>query len=241
MKGGRRKLAGVVAGLRMRLVVLWALLLVLLVFSLTGIARVRFDDELFRFFDSDLVAFEDFVALSRAFEGDSNDVIVLIEAPDLADPAVVAAVSDFLIEAQFVPGVRAAISPFSLRVAGPDGAIEPLFPYPPPPRAEMAARLDAALAGDASLGRLMSTDRTAMVVVVPITEGGEDDLRKRREQIRAIEELGARIPAAGPGVSVALSGYPALRDNVARALVDDIICAGSGCQCHCPRNTATLS
>jgi len=223
LSGLGRKLVGAMAALRVRLLVLWFLLLVLLVFSLTGIARIRFDDELFRFFDSDLVAFDDFVALSRAFEGDSNDVIVLIEAPDLAAPAVVAAISDFLLDAQFVPGVRAAISPFSLRVAEPDGAIEPLFPYPPPPAAEMAARLDAALAGDPSLGRLMSTDRMAMVAVLPITEDGEDDLRERRDQIGALEELGARVSAAVPAVSVAFSGYPVLRDNVAQALIDDIV------------------
>lgn len=223
MNGFERKLVGAMAALRVRLFVLWALLLLLVVFSVTGIMRVRFDDELFRFFDSDIVAFEDFVAISSAFEGDSNDVIVLIEAPDLADPAVVAAISDFLLDAQFVPGVRTAISPFSLRVAGPDGAIEPLFPYPPLPLEDMAARLDAALEDDPSLGRLMSTDRTAMVVVMPITEDGEDDLRERRDQIGGIDELGARVSAAVPGVSVALSGYPVLRDNVAQALIDDVV------------------
>lgn len=223
MTGLVRKLAGAVAALRVRLVLLWAMLILLVVFSLTGLARLRFDDELFRFFDSDIVAFDDFVALSRAFEGDSNDVIVLIEAPDLADPATVTAISDFLLDAQFVPGVRAAISPFSLRVPTVEGAFEPLFPYPPPGRAEMAARLDAALADDPSLARLMSADRGAMVVVLPITEDGEDDLRERREQIDALDDLGARITAAVPDVSVALSGYPVLRDNVAQALIDDIV------------------
>jgi len=221
--GFGRKLAGAMAALRVRLVLLWALLLLLVVMSITGIARLRFDDELFRFFDSDLVAFDDFVALSRAFEGDTNDVIVLIEAPDLAAPEVVTAISDFLLDAQFVPGVRAAISPLSLRVEAADGVFEPLFPYPAPSREDMAARLDAALANDPSLARLMSADRGAMVVVLPITEDGEDDLRERREQIEALDRLGERIVAAAPGVSVALSGYPVLRDNVAQALIDDIV------------------
>ncbi|WP_188529384.1 efflux RND transporter permease subunit [Sinisalibacter lacisalsi] len=223
MNGLVRKLAAALAALHGRLILLWILLAVILVFSLTGIARLRFDDELFRFFDSDIAAFDDFVALSQAFEGDSNDVIVLIEAPDLADPDVAGAVSDFLLDAQFVPGVRAAISPFSLRVGGEDGAVAPLFPYPPLPRAEMAARLDAERADNPSLSRLMSADRRAMIVVLPITEDGEDDLRERRTQVGALEELGDRLAAAAPGVSVALSGYPVLRDNVARALIDDIV------------------
>jgi uncharacterized protein len=209
--------------LRMRLFVLWAMLIVLVLVAVTGIARIRFDDELFRFFDSDLAAFDDFVALSQAFEGDSNDVIMLVEAPDLAEPAVVTAISDFLLDAQFVPGVRAAISPLALRVATENGEFEPLFPYPPPPRDVMAARLDAALENDPSLARLMSADRGAMVVVLPITEDGEDDLRERRDQIGALQDLGERLASAAPGVSVALSGYPVLRDSVARALIDDIV------------------
>ncbi|MCB1337729.1 MAG: MMPL family transporter [Maritimibacter sp.] len=220
----RRGLMGTLRALEARLWLLWAAVGLVALVAVTGIARLEFDDGLIRFFDSDLDAFEDYAAVSRAFEGDTNDVIVLVEADDIAAPEVAAALSDFVLDAQFVPGVRAVISPLSLRLpAEPGEAGEaPLFPYPPLAQDAMAARLDRAFASLPALTGLMAADRSALIAVLPITETDRDDTENRRAQLDAIDTLAARVTEAS-GATLSLSGYPVLRDTVARALIRDIV------------------
>lgn len=203
--------------MRSRIGLGWLLVGVIAVVAATGLARLRFDDELVRFFDSDIPAFQDYVAFGRAFESDGNDVIALVEAPDLARPDVAAALTDFLLDAQFIPGVRAAISPFSLRL---DGA--PLFADPPMPAEAMAARLDRARAELPMLARIMSADRTALLILLPITESSVDAQGGRHRVIDDLGRLVQRAEAEG-GLTIRLSGYPVLRDEVSRALTRDIV------------------
>lgn len=217
-----RSLAAAFRHMHRREPLMWVGVAIILVFSLTGVTKVTFDDALIRFFQSDVPAFDHYVEVSRTFSGDGADVIALFEADDLASPEVAAVASDFLLDAQFVPGVRAVISPFSLRIAGADGTAEPLYPYPPVPRAQMADRLDRAMAENPTLARLMARDRSAMLVILPITEPAGDAPARRRQQIEALNVLAAKASEA-PGVRVRLSGYPVLRDTVNRALVRDVL------------------
>ena len=82
MTGQSRRIVGVISALQERLWLMWIVVAVIVILAVTGLARLRFDDELIRFFDSDIPAFDDYVALAQAFEGDTNDVIVLVEAAD---------------------------------------------------------------------------------------------------------------------------------------------------------------
>lgn len=216
--GGRgRRMASGVARLRLRLPLLWLLTGAIVVIGLVGIARLSFDDELVRFFESDIPAYHDYVELGDAFEGDSNDVIALVEADDLAAPDVVAALSDFVLDAQFVPGVRAVISPFALRLDN-----GPLFPYPPAAQADMAARIGKLRAETPLLGRMMSADRKAMLVIFPISEPEHDAQEARRRVIAALTTLADRVETASTA-KMRFSGYPVLRDEISRALTHDII------------------
>ncbi|TYB80559.1 efflux RND transporter permease subunit [Maritimibacter fusiformis] len=217
-----RALASALARVRAGFSLLWLVFAALLVFGVTGATKVTFDDALLRFFRSDFPAYEEFLDVARDFESDSNDVIVLIEADDLADPTVLMAVSDFLLDAQFVDGVRAAVSPLSLQVTGADGEAEPLVPFPLPDRATMAARFDAERGGNAALRRLMGPDRNAMVAILPISDLDSDVQDGRANQIDALADLADKAEAAS-GATIRLSGYPVLRDRVARGLVSDVL------------------
>ncbi|RME15179.1 MAG: hypothetical protein D6801_07870 [Alphaproteobacteria bacterium] len=214
---GARRMAAASRALRMRLAALAALVGLVVIVALLGIARLKFDDELVRFFESDVPAHRDYAALGRAFEGDSNDIIALIEGRDVAEPEVARAVSDFVLDAQFAPGVRAVISPLALRLD--DG---PLFPFPPPDAAAMAARLEAARKANPMLSRMLSADRTAMLVILPIEEPRSGAQGRRDAVLAELGKLAARAEAAA-GLRVRLSGYPVLRDEVARALMRDTI------------------
>ncbi len=213
----QRQLAGAGRAVRTRLGLLWLLVGLIALVAATGVAKLRFDDELVRFFNSDIAAFEDYVALGRAFEGDGNDVIALIEAADLAAPEAVTALSDFLLDAQFIPGIRAAISPFALRLDD-----DPLFAFPPAPQAELAARLGRARAEIPLLARLMAADRGAMLILFPISESDEGAQAGRHSILAALTALAARAEGQAD-VTIRLSGYPVLRDEVSRALMRDIV------------------
>jgi predicted RND superfamily exporter protein len=217
-----RALASALAGVRARFTLLWLVFAGLLIFGVTGAAKVTFDDALLRFFRSDFPAYEEFLDVAREFESDSNDVIVLIEADDLADPVVLTAVSDFLLDAQFVDGVRAAVSPLSLQVTGEDGEAGPLVPFPLPDRAAMAERFETEREGNAALRRLMGPDRKAMVAILPISDLDSGVQDGRASQIDALAALAARAEATS-GATLRLSGYPVLRDRVARGLVHDVL------------------
>lgn len=220
-RGGRgfaRRLVALLAGLRNRFTLLWLLFAGVIAFGILGSLRVSFDDELMRFFRSDLPAYQHYLDVARDFESDSNDLIVLVEAPDLADPKVLTALSDFLLDAQFLPEVRGAVSPLGIEIAGPDGA-EPLVPFPLPDRATMAARFEAARAQDPALARLMNAERTAMVMILP-TQSAERGARVGA--VTALRDLAGQAEAAS-GARVHLSGYVVLRDTVSRALVRDAI------------------
>lgn len=212
-----RRRAKLVRQLRGRLGLMWLMVGLLSVVALTGLARLRFDDELVRFFDSDIAAFEEYAALGQAFEGDGNDVIALVEGRDLAAPQVAEALSDFVLDAQFVPGVRAVISPLSLRLD--DG---PLFGFPPLARDTMAERLAQARTALPLLARLMAEDRSAMLMLIPITEHDENAQAERSAILHALAGLAGRAEARAE-LTIRLSGYPVLRDEVARALMRDIV------------------
>ena len=157
---------------------------------------------------------------------------MLFEAPDVAAPEVAAAMSDFVLDAQFVPGVRAVMSPLSLRVTGPAGGGAAVS-LPAAARETMAARLAAAGGHARRYPRRCAADRTALLVILPITEPATADMDGRRAQLDALAALADRVTATS-AAEVRLSGYPVLRDNVARALVRDIVVLnGIGCWWAC--------
>lgn len=213
-----RGFAGALSALRPRFGLLWIVFGALFVIGLTGLPRVTFDNALLRFFDSDFPAYAAYVDVSRDFEGDANDVILLVEAEDLADPATLEAVSAVLLEAQFIEGVRAAISPLSVEIAIEGRGTEPLVPFPLPAASDMAERFDTVRGETPALRRLLSEDRGAMIAVLPLDADGA----LQEAAIDALESLVARADAA-PGVSFRMAGYPVLRAQLAQGLILDVI------------------
>ncbi len=92
----------------------------------------------------------------------------------MAEPEVLASLTDFLLDLQFVEGVSGVISPFGLRVVNAQGQTEPLVPDPIPPLEIMQARFDTERAAAQDLSRVLSKDRTMMLVMVPLGDAAED-------------------------------------------------------------------
>lgn len=221
MAGRRRIARGLVAGLsflRPRFGQLWLLFALVLALGASGLPRVTFDNALMRFFESDFPAYTDFADVSEDFESDANDVMLLFEAGDLADPTVLEAVSAVLLEAQFIEGVRAAISPLSIEIAAGDGRTEPLVPFPLPDAATMAERFDAVRGETPALRRLLAPDRAAMVAVLPL-------VAEEAVQAEALDALAALVERAGAtgDFRLRMAGYPVLRAKLAKGLILDVI------------------
>lgn len=204
--------------LRSRFSYLWIVFAALVALGVSGLPRVTFDNGLLRFFESDFPAYATYNEVSRQFEGESHDVILLIEAEDLSRPETLQAISATLLEAQFIDGVRAAISPLSMEISSGADGTEPLVPYPLPTAREMASRFEAVRAEAPTLRRLLSEDGRAMLAVLPLEPG--DSVQETA--IAALSALVERSDGVG-GASYRMAGYPVLRAKLAQGLIADVI------------------
>ena len=211
-----RAAAGAANAVRRRFQLLWLPFAAVILIAVTGIPKVTFDDALLRFFKSDFPAYADFVDVAQDFEDDSHDVILLFEADDLADPEALGAATALLLEAQFVDGVRAALSPLSIEFPADTGRTEPLVPFPLPEQAEMADRFEAVRAQSPALRRLLAEDRTAMLAILPITPDAE-------AQPSVLEDLDAIVAGDKGVLKVRMAGYPVMRAKLGQGLILDVV------------------
>jgi len=202
-------------------IAVWSLLFCIHVVAVLGVLRLSYDDGLIRTFESDLQRFRDYTAYIDRFESDGRDVLILFEGRDMAEPKVLGALTDFLLDLQFVEGVSGVISPFGLRVVSAQGQTEPLVPDPIPPLEVMQARFDAERATGQDLSRVLSKDRTMMLVMVPLGDAAEN-IEMRGRILAEVNRL-AGSTATATGLRVTVTGYPVLRDRISKAIFADLI------------------
>jgi predicted RND superfamily exporter protein len=191
-----------------------------------GLTRVKYDQDLRNVFSGQIAAESRKIATAQQFVDPENETVVLVEGKAIAEPAVLKRLQDFQFELQLLDNVDSVYSLFSLR---------------DPPNAEGAAPL---LVGDPALGltpervarirthpilgaKLLTADADGMVfVVTPID--ARDPVATPRKLNTEIEEKAKEI--LGPtGLSVSVSGFPAIRVAIIEVLKrDQLILNGAG-------------
>lgn len=151
---------------------------------------------------------------------DENDIVVLLSAPDFAAPEPLNAVAEFIEEALFEFDLPSVVSSLSVLITEPDGTRGYLLPLQPLSQPEMAARMDRALAQSAGLQRFLSPDRSHFVISFG-ADGLIPDNRSRSALIRDLGDL-ARDMTGPYGVTVEVSGYPAIRSAIVALLTSEI-------------------
>lgn len=213
-RGAKTSRAGILA-------VWWLILLALDAGALFGLSKLGYNDGVELAFESSTSRYSEYLEFKDQFEGGSNDLIVMFEAADFAQPDALETVLDFVLEVQFLDGISGIISPFSVqRQVSPDKS-EPLVPPTLPEQAEMAARFDDARRSSPELGRLLSEDRQMMIVVLSLTQNAHK-LEIRHALQEDVRELMVEM-VEGSNLTATLTGFPVLRDSVVSALFDDFL------------------
>ncbi|MEZ5812144.1 MAG: MMPL family transporter [Rhizobiaceae bacterium] len=193
--------------------------------AVVGIFRLGFDDDVILAFRSDSQTYRDFTDLLSERTGSANDVIVIAEADEPLDAATLRHLRELHFELEFEDGVGTVLSAFALRQAGQDGEPGPaLFPDAFGDD-DLPYILDRVRAHPFGLGRAISADGAAIMLV--ITEDGSATTNGEiRAFIERLEATAARF--ARPGLTINVLGMEKTRFEIADAILHDQIVFNTG-------------
>lgn len=181
------------------------------------VALTRFSGDVTESLRSDSPNYRLFQELEREFHAFSTDETLLVEAGDLGDAASFQALSDFLLDLQFVEGLNAVVSIFSLPAS--DDTSNFYLDQPDVAALEPAERLDRLLAENAIAPSLLAADRSMTLVSLMLGAGEGSELTGLTPELRA--EIDAVAAAYAPGIAVRFVGMPEAQRTVATALKAD--------------------
>lgn len=183
-----------------------------------ALPQVEIDPEVKNQLPEDMPARLNIKTIEEHFGG-SELVLVVIEAPDVLDPAVLErleGIASDLEDLEFVDGV---ISPFNLKqITGADGQMEVLDAIEPgvyPSDAEERAALAQRLAGnDLVFGNVIARDFSAISAIASLSSEATDEVTMAEVQ-RVIDAH------PGPGV-VDIGGMPDVRTHLSEDIRTDL-------------------
>lgn len=207
--------------------VMGAVLLALAAVAAFGMTRVTFDQDMRDIFSGDTDNYRTFVAATRDLADPENELLVLVEGPDLGTPAFFSRLQDFHFELQLADGVGSVFSLFSLRHPPPPGGGDPAT-IVSDPGAGLTPDLVAAIRAHPLLGeKLLAADRTAMLITVTPSVP-RATLDTQRALGKEIDRIAGEV-LGGTGVTVAVTGFPAIRVSIVDLLLrDQLVLNGVG-------------
>lgn len=200
---------------------LW-LLMVIAVSALlaVGATQLRFNSDIREIFRS---GSEDFTALermTRQFPGSEQDILVLIQGSGLFRAESLERLRDLHLDLRFVEGVRDVLSMFSARRLPSRAADDSPLVIPGDLSGLDLAALQAEVQAHPLVrGKLLSA-RAELALFVVALDGAQPELDEIRGLIEQIERTAGEA-LAGTGLSVGLTGLPAMRLEIIGALQRD--------------------
>lgn len=158
-----------------------------------------------------------FRELEREFHAFSTDETLLIEADDLGEAGTYQALSAMLLDLQFVEGLDAAVSIFSL--PSPDDTSAFFLDQPDIADRPPAERLDRLLAENAVAPSILAADRTMTLVALMLGGEAGDGLTGLTPDLRA--EIEGIAASYAPAITLRFVGMPEAQRTVAEALKAD--------------------
>ena len=204
-----------------RIVVRWPWVFVALFTAITIVAGLNLrnlviDPEVKNQLPPDIPSLVNARAVEARFGG-SERVLVVVEAPDVTDPAVLSHVRALSDGIGALPMVERVMSPFTMpRIEGADGMMTVEMAVDAPPAdAEGQRRLrDQLAANDLVYGNVVARDFTAAAVIALLKSDAVDS-----ETIAAFDAAIAAVD--GPG-TVSIGGMPRVRDSVSNDIRADM-------------------
>ncbi|NQW13404.1 MAG: MMPL family transporter [Rhodobacter sp.] len=201
---------------------LLALVVPLAIAAALGVPRIGFEDGLRSVFASDGEVFQDYVESSQNFAHSESDIAVLFSTKEELNPATLSVLQDFVLEAQFLDGVDAVLSIFSVRHRDQvSGKMVPLLPSDLNNNAEVVRALDLVNAQSATGARLMSPDKRNTIVILSMSQA-ITDMAGSSETLRLLDDLAARTSAEND-IKIGITGLLSVRDQIIWGLKSDQI------------------
>ncbi|MCC2113802.1 MAG: MMPL family transporter, partial [Hyphomicrobiales bacterium] len=198
------------------------IVIVLTAMCALGLSRLGFDDELRNIFHSSSLDHKTFEEFEATFGNTESDLFVLITGDTLATPDAMAALREFTFDLRLEDGVASAASLFSLRNAPDENDDAPtVMPQALPSGTDLEILFERIDKHPLGLGKLISPDRTAALVIVAL-DPGHQGLKEAATVTDAVKGL-AQETFQPLGLSAEVAGIPVLRiELVARLLQDQV-------------------
>lgn len=187
------------------------------------VALTRFSGDVTESLRSESPNYQLFKELEREFHPFSTDETLLVEADDLGDPETYLAFSDLLLDLQFVEGLDAVVSIFSLPAS--DDTSNFFLDQPDVAALEPSQRLDRLLAENAIAPSLLAADRSMTLVSLMLRSADGGGAEANGELTGLTPELRAEIETIAasyaPEIALRFVGMPEAQRTVADALKAD--------------------
>lgn len=193
-------------------------ILIGLVVALVGLTRLQFEDGFDRTFASNTASFSELESFRRAFPGGRSTIAILVRADHALTQPDLIGLQDFVLDTQFVDGVSAVFSLFSLQTTDPEtGARTALFGGLEDQHA-LTAQLAIAAQPTLSGLQVLTDSKRETVVVLTL-----DTAQPPAETLSEIRSLATRF-ARTSGLETEVTGVPLVRNYViAQVQIDQAV------------------
>jgi hypothetical protein len=189
--------------------VVWIVLLGLNFLAIAGTLKLTFTPAIDRIFESPSERYLEYRQIVAEF-GATDGVLVLVEGKDLANSQAIEAFETFLIDVQFLDGVTAVLSPFSVPLPDGRGGLTTLYELQGAPEETWVRSLHE----QPDLVRVLSKDRSnALVNVLGDVSGAS---------IAKISDL-AQSAFAEAGLSAKVTGLPVVLERSRKLVARDCL------------------
>ena len=196
------------------------LIVVLSVFAVVGVMRLKVDDSLSELFRTNTVEFRQYEAIDRLFPSSEYDILVVIEGPNLLSRTGLTAVVETMTDLQLTDGVTGLVSMLSAR-GRPDasGYAAPVVSDPLPERPVFDRVIERLKTNEVVTGKFLSNDGTLALAVIALNRALVEE-RGAQAVIGGIKEA-AEKGLAGSGLKVQLTGAPVMQLEIRNAVERD--------------------
>jgi len=194
--------------------------LLMTVFCATQVPRASVDGDMLRVFAHSGEEYDNYEHLANTFGTFENDIYLLVNSPDLTNPATIETIRAMALDLSNSEYVTGTMSAFTLRKPGPDGTTLPAVPEGLGSPEEVKTALTELYQNDPMMRNLINPDLSGVVIIVfpdpEMTKGGGT-----KQMIASPRDVAK--DHAGTDVQVELTGRPIWTSEMLSAAVGDQI------------------
>ncbi len=180
--------------------------LLMTVFCATQVPRASVDGDMLRVFAHSGEEYDNYEHLANTFGTFENDIYLLVNSPDLTNPATIETIRAMALDLSNSEYVTGTMSAFTLRKPGPDGTTLPAVPEGLGSPEEVKTALTELYQNDPMMRNLINPDLSGVVIIVfpdpEMTKGGgtKQMIASLRDVVKDYEGTDVQVELTGPPI-----------------------------------------